>query len=346
MHDIKFDIINKPKDWYIEPPKNGEKYHKFVLKMELQTNRGWRVLDHSAKIIFKRRGGEDNIELTCLPLSKDIYRDDKDIDFFIELSPKNYNKLEYLRAGGHLEARLSIDEMFLISIFMTNGNKATNQSATETFIDYNFNNNIPSPSIIIKYDATKLKDCELLIMQDKWVERVIKPLGMGDRFIVEIPCKLPEIPALKPRNKDLKVLNKRIEKGTELLKSAIEEYNSKRDHEKCITKVREASDLLHTLGHDKGKNADLERIKFYGRQLIENTGTGDNPISQEIVESIFKIIDGTFEISSKVPHGVTHKTKEPFNYTPDHEDAEMLLGIISLIYYWMSVKFEKSMIKE
>lgn len=202
---------------------------------------------------------------------------------------------------------------------------------------------------MIKYDTSKFIDAELLILQDDWVEKVIKPLGMGERFIVEIPCKLPTIPegTLSP---DLNDLKEKLEKGILKLKDAIDEYNKGRDAEKCIAKVREASDNLHgiktfEIKYGVGKPKDLDSIRLYSEFLIENTRTGSEEISNEIMQSIEIIIDQIFNMSSKVPHGLTRK-KETFDYEPSCEDAEMILGIMSLTCYWMSTKFNKSMVED
>jgi hypothetical protein len=341
-----FDIKNKPKMWYIEMPKDNEKYQKFVLRLDLETDSGYRILDHNAKFIFRKRGGNDNLELPCMTLKKYISQQDENIDFYIKLDLNNYNDLESLRMGGHLEVKLLIEEMFLIPFErLQRAERKTSQSATEVYRDFWLSQYTTSkPQIIIKYDATKLSDCELLILQDEWVEKLIKPLGMGDRFVVEIPCQLPDIAAGTPRDRDLKMLKERLERGMDLLKKAISEYNAGKDHKKCITNIREVSDILHKLGHDKTKSKDLSRIRLYGEYLIENTGTGSNQISQEIIESTFAIIDKIFDTSSKVPHGV-NKKGETFDYTPDYEDAEMLLGITTLVYFWLSKKFEESVIK-
>ncbi|MHB8120472.1 MAG: hypothetical protein ACYDHX_17440 [Methanothrix sp.] len=346
MVDSKFVIANKPNEnWHIESPVYGEKYPKLIFSTNININWNWFILDHDAKIIFERFDENKKIlAIPCLPYKKLIDREsDKEISFYAPLTPQIYKDIENFRQGDNLKVYLLINRLYLISYEIIRRLQRA-EVGSATISSFSIDREIGYITLNHDTSASKDNDHRLTIMRDQWIERVIKPYSGNDRFIVEIPCKLPEIPAIKPRNKDLKVLNKRIEKGTDLLKSVIEEYNSKRDYEKCITKVREASDLLHSLGHEKTKHADIDRIQFYGRQLIENTGTGDGPISQDIIESIFMIIDGTFRISSKVPHGVTHKTKEPFNYMPDHEDAEMLLGIISLVYYWMSVKFERSMI--
>lgn len=349
MVDTTFVIDEKPNEnWRIEPPIHYEKYPKLIFSTNIRKNWSWFILDHDVKIVFERFDEtEEILEIPCAPNKKLIDREsDKEISFYVPLTPQLYIDIENFRQGENLRVNLVINRLNLVSYQLTERFKRAGEPGTSTLSSCNIYPQVGY--ITLRHDVSPSKDSDhrLTIMRDKWIEKVIKPYSGNDRFIVEIPCKLPEIPATKSRNRDLNALNKRIEKGTNLLKNAIEEYNGKKDHEKCITKVREASDLLHTLGHNKTNRADLDRIQFYGRQLIENTRTGDNPISQEIVESIFKIIDGTFEISSKVPHGVTHKTKVPFNYTPDHEDTEMLLGIISLVYYWISVKFEKSMTKE
>lgn len=64
-----------------------------------------------------------------------------------------------------------------------------------------------------------------------------------------------------------------------------------------------------------------------------------------MVTRILIIIDQIYMMASKVPHSLTKK-RETFEYTPDSEDAQMILGMTSLLYYWMSVKFVKAMAKE
>jgi hypothetical protein len=350
-----FDIKNKPKNWYIELPKDDEKYHKLVLSMELETDDSYRIMDNSAKMIFKKRGGLENLELPCLPLNKYIGNQDGKIDFYIQLSLKNYTELESLRMDDHLEVKLAIAEMFLVPFFMSpRAERKSSQSATEVFFDYHLIHYTNSkPPIIIKYDTAKLNDCELLIMQDEWVERVIKPLGMGDRFIIEIPCKFPDIPEEVLGEPILEDLREKLELGITKLREAIDEYNRGKDREKCILKIREASDHLYEplqnrnyeIKFKTGKPEDMNRLRSYSEYLIENTGTGSKEISNEMMQSIQIIINNIFDMASKVPHSRTRK-REPFEYTPSFEDAEMILGIMSLIYYWMSVKFEKSMIKD
>jgi hypothetical protein len=339
-----FDITTKPEDWRLEQPQNDEKYYRFILIMGLKTDIDYRLLDQNSKLIFKKRGGERTLELPCSPLRKYFGRTDKNIGFFIELSLKNYLDLESLRMGGHLMVKLSVNEMFLVPFTKPEkGRRESPQSATEIFTNPYIHQYFDS--IMIKYDTTKFVDAELLILQDDWVEKVIKPLGLGERFIVEIPCKLPTISegTLSP---DLNDLKDKLEKGILKLKDAIEEYNKGRDAEKCIAKVREASDNLHgiktfEIKYEIGKAKDLESIRLYSEFLIENTGTGSKEISIEIMQSVQIIIDQIFNMASKVPHGLTRK-KETFDYDPCFEDAEMILGIMSLIYYWMSTKFNTS----
>ena len=316
--------------------------------MELQTDQGYRILDHSGKIIFKKRGGEDVLGLHCSPLKKYIGRMDKNIEFFIELSPENYIEIESLRMGGHLEVKLSINEMFLAPFQMSErGHKEHPESAIEIFGNQYIHNYFDS--IMIKYDTAKHIDAELLILQDDWVAKVIKPLGMGERFIVEIPLELPNIPDGVYSEPYIKDLKEKLEKGVKQLKDAVDEYNKSKDTEKCITNVREASDHLYEIPKNRnykiefkcGKQADMERLRLYSEFLIENTGTGSKEISIEIMQSIQIIIDQIFDMASKVPHGRTRK-REDFDYEPNYEDAEMILGIMSLIYYWMSTKFINS----
>lgn len=342
-----FDIKIKPADWRIDPPQDDGEYHRLVLIMDFQTDVDYRVLDHNAKLIFKKRGGEHTLELPCSPIKKYLGRSDKKIEFFSELSLENYIKLESLRMGSHLLAKLSIEELFLMPFTKPErGIRDNAQSAIEIFNHY-YREYGP---ILIRYNAEKFNDSELLILQDDWVEKVIKPLDMGDRFIVEIPCKLPNIPEsiiIEPSLNDLK---EKLEKGIKELKEAIDEYNKGRDAEKCIVKIREAGDHLYEppnkrsykINFDFGSPVDNQRLQSYSNYLIENTDTGSREISNEIMTGIQIIVNQIYDMASKVPHTRTRR-REAFEYEPRTEDADMMLGIMSLIYYWMSTKFIKSL---
>lgn len=347
VSSLMFDIKTKPADWHIEPPHDEEEYYKFVLTMDFQTDMDYRVLDCSAKLVFKRRGGEKTLDLPCSPLRKYIGPLDKNLEFFGELSLENYNDLESLRMGGHLLVKLSVDELFLIPFRKPGkGRRETSQSAVEIF-QSNYREDYEP--ILIKYDTENLNDSELLIVQDDWVEKVIKPLGMGDRLVVEIPIKLPNIlegSIIEPSINDLK---EKLEKGIRELKEAIDEYNRGRDAEKCIVKIRAAGDHLYEppnkrtykINFEYGSEVDKQRLQSYSEYLIENTDTGSREISKEIMTGIQIIVNQIYDMASKVPHTRTRR-REAFEYEPSTEDADMMLGIISLIYYWISIKFKKS----
>ena len=108
----------------------------------------------------------------------------------------------------------------------------------------------------------------------------------------------------------------------------------RKDSEKCVDQIREVTDLLYNIQNKQSL------YKTYGKYLIEKTATGSDNISEEIIESIFNIIDALFNISSKGPHSV-NRDRVPMVYSPKYEDGDTLLGITTFIYYFLSKKFER-----
>ena len=126
----------------------------------------------------------------------------------------------------------------------------------------------------------------------------------------------------------------RIVQGVKLLRKAIVEYNTTKDVEKSVDYVRRATDLLHNIPN---RNA---LYGIYGRYLIGKSATGSDNISEDLMKGIFSIIDSLFNISSKGPHETTRKG-ERMEYYPKYEDADVLLGLVSFVYYFLSRKFER-----
>lgn len=133
---------------------------------------------------------------------------------------------------------------------------------------------------------------------------------------------------------ELDNLKERIIRGIKLLKKITEEYNMRKDSEKCIDRIREVTDLLHNIPNKKSL------YKIYGEYLIEKTATGSDNISEEIIENIFNIIDALFNISSKGPHAVK-RSGVSMEYYPKYVDGDTLLGITTFIYYFLSKKIER-----
>ncbi|VVB63899.1 Uncharacterised protein [uncultured archaeon] len=363
MEEKRFILDKKPNDgWRLESSKKNEEYPKLIFGIDIKKmpENCYFILDCNAKIMVERWGDKSKtLEISCAPRDKLICQNDKELSFSTTLTPTLFNKIESFRSGDNLRARIIIERLFLISY--SQGNKSADKDYPETQSSYirevlisgsdrTIDWHHHTVHLSVTYDASQFidNDHRLIIMRDAWSKKVLSQYGMGDRFIIEIPSKLPSIPAGTPREKELNVLKERLEKNIGLLKGVVEEYNEKRDHEKCVMNVRKISDPLHKLGHNTQKSADLSRLKLYGKHLIENTRTGSPNISQDMIEDVLAIADKIFNQASKGPHGVTtgKQGSQQFEYTPDQEDAEMLLGIISLIYYWMGKKFEKSMIKK
>jgi len=342
-----FEIGNKPKDWRIDEPKNEDEYKSFVLVMDLDIRAARWILYSNAKIIFNRRKDSKLLDISCLPCTNYIDVNDNYLEFYFPLSPEIYTEIESIRNGSELEVFLSIEEMFLLPYIMNERpERISAQSMTQLFPDgYRPNQNIYS--MIIKYDTAKCADCKLVIFRDDWVEKVIQPLGMGERFIVEIPCKFPEVPEGTYDEKILQVKDY-LEDGIKSLRDCIDEYNKIKDHEKCAMKLRkEPTEILHRLPHDHtGTGKNFQYVKAYKEFLIEKSGAGTDNISKEMIDEMFKIIDTIYSISSKIGAHSFNKDLERFDYAPETEDAQMLLGITSLIYYWMGKKFERAAIKQ
>jgi hypothetical protein len=342
-----FNIGQKPNEnWHIESPIDDEKFPRFVVNMDIKSIEvDYFILDHDVKIVFERAIDNTNgtLEFSCVPSKRYINQNDKEISFYTLLTSQKYYDIENFRSGDNLRVQLLINHLYLVSFPSGKLQRVKADSGTS------ISRNAPNVRycLTVKHDVTKFNDSDhrLLILREHWVEKVIKPYSMTDRFIVEIPYKLSDMADTTPPDEDdLKILKSRLEKGIALLRSAISEYAGAKDHKKCITNVREISDLLHTIQHKKSSDIGSDCIRLYGSRLVEDTRTGSTHISHEMIEDIFGIIDKIFNISSKVPHAVTRGPGVPFDYDPDYEDAQMLLGVISLIYYWISVKLEKSMI--
>ncbi len=335
--------ISKPLDWRVEQLEEADKRFGFILKMELETDTSYYIINNESKIIFNRKSTEDWKGFDCSPLERYIKNSDRQIEFYLPLTTEKYREIEDLRMGNHLEAHLHIEEMFLISYFMSErpGPKA-NASPTKAYLDQ-YNNQ--QKNLLVKYDTLKNPESKLLILQDEWTEKVIKPLGMGERFIIELPIVLPELSDIAYDDGELKKLRKNFGRTIELLRLANDEYLTKRDHNACIRDLRSAVELLHKLPHDPSKGKQYHYIKSYKEFLFEKSGTGSKEISQEIIVNIFEMIDAIYNISSKSVHEIESSSGSTFEYLPKQEDAELLLGTYSLICAWIANKFERATLK-
>lgn len=343
-----FEIGRTPKEWRIEEPKEGMIYKNFVLKMELESQDSRRILYNKSIIFFRRRSFDDPIEISCAPCKNYIsHSKDKCLEFYFPLTPKTYNRIESIRDGNDLEVYLCIEEMFLIPYLMPDRpRRHSAQSMTMYSEDGYGSPSIDRKPITITYDGTKCEDCKLTIHRDEWAEKVIRPLGMGERFIIEIPYRFPDIIDGEYDEK-LEEMKSRLEDGIESLKMCSDEYNQNRDHLKCAMSIRrKPAEILHRLPHNTNPPAksykNYDYIEVYKQFLIEKSGTGTKEISQNTLDHIFKIIDEIYGLSSLIAAHTYNKDDEQFNYNPYIEDAQMLLGITSLIYYWMGKKFERA----
>ena len=333
-----FDI-SKPLEWRIEQQEADERF-RFILKMSLENDFEYYILNSKSKIIFDRKNSEDYTEFDCIPMKRYVPVSDKYIEFYLSITYEKYREIEDLRMGGHLEVYLSIDEMFLISYSMPERpSLKTNTSPTKNYFD-KYNNQ--QKTLVVKYDASKIPESRLLILQNEWNEKVTKPMGMGERFIIELPTALPDLKDIAYDDGELKKLRKNFGRTIEKLKLANDEYLTKRDHNACIRDLRSAVELLHKLPHDPSKPKQYHYIKSYKEFLFEKSGTGSKEISQEIIGNIFDMIDSIYSISSKSVHEIESSSGSTFEYWPKQEDAELLLGTYSLICAWIANKFERA----
>lgn len=194
-------------------------------------------------------------------------------------------------------------------------------------------NIIPDNLVKVLYGSLHPRD-RLLITREEWCDRILKPLGANDRFIFELPCKLPTIAQISTEETDITELKNRIVRAIDLLREAMERYNTTKDVGKTVDDVRRITDLLH---HIPNKDALLE---IYGKFLIEKSATGTENICKDIIEDIFRIIRSLYNISSKGPHETTRRG-ERMEYHPNDEDADALFAITAFVCYFLATKFER-----
>lgn len=334
---MNFDISTKPIDWRIEPSTGESELFNFILKMGLENDTGLYIINNKSKIVFNRRDSEEMLELYCFPKKIYIENSDKNIEFYLPITLEIYQEIEDLRLGNHLEVRLFIEEMFLVSYLLPQ-RPIKGQSATKAYFDQTTQRH----NLLVRYDSTEIPESTMLILQNDWAEKVIKPIGMGDRIIIELPCRFPELKDIAYDDGELEKLRNNLNRAIEKLKLTKDEYLTKKDHDACVKNLRSAVELLHKLPHNPAKPKQFPFVKSYKEFLFEKSGTGSKEISQEIIEDIFKMVDSIFNISSKSVHEIESSSGCTFDYCPKKEDAELLLGAYSLICSWIANKFERA----
>lgn len=233
---MKFEISIKPIAWYFEPFTEEVAHSRFILKMGLETDLGYRIMENNAKIILKRKGSEDRQSFKCNPIKRYINSNDKFIEFYFNMTLENYCKIENLRMGTYLEAYLDIEEMLLMSFQLPERPaKGVNPSAM-SYYPNQFSNSLQYS--IIKYDIAKLADSTILVLPDEWAEKVIKPFGMGERIILELPCEYPELDGLVYDNGELEELKNNLKRAIDKIKIINDDYRANRNHNSCIKDLR------------------------------------------------------------------------------------------------------------
>ncbi len=320
------DIKKIPNALRVESIKLGDLYPKLVLEVELTTPLSFIILESKAKNMLEKEGGDGHLEILCKPYEMHRSSNSSYIRFYTFLTPELYQSIETFRAGENIKICLNISRLCILKYEDTSTTTPVQEeSVTSVVVGNIISNNL---SIVSYYGDG------LLITREQWSDKVLKPLGVSDRFIFEMPCKLPDIVLLNIEDAPLNELKDRIVRGIGLLRIATDEYNTTKDVEKTVGYVRQATDLLHNI-------QDRDALfSIYGSYLIEKSFTGSDNISEDIIKEMFRVIDSLFSISSKVPHE-TKQNGAMMEYRPKYEDADALLGIVSFVYYFLSQKFER-----
>ncbi|MHA1251032.1 MAG: hypothetical protein ACTSRP_13650 [Candidatus Helarchaeota archaeon] len=327
---FNLEIKDTPYDIKIELIKPGVLFPKLILEVEIDSTESFLILESKVNFIFKKEIGNESISIYCEPYEKIINKSTKYFKFYTYLTKELLQYIETYRAGGNLKVNLNIENLYLLK-FETLGTFNHIQGSNMEILK----GEISTENIlIIQRPIYKNSPHFLIITRDEWCRKVLNPFNSIDRFIIEIPYFLPELSLISNNKTELNELKNRIIRGINILKKIIKEYTTTKDSEKCIDRIRETIDLLYNIPRKQ------LLYEIYGKYLIEKTCTASNNISKDIIENIFSIVDALFNISSKGPHAVT-RNKDPMEYYPKYEDADTLLGITTLIYYFLSKKFEK-----
>jgi len=177
-------------------------------------------------------------------------------------------------------------------------------------------------------------DANKTVTAREWIDIVLKPAGYGDRLIVEIPSSFPKIDELSISIANRQVwveLRERLIRAITDLKRAQDEYLNYRN-DNVADRVRESADAIRKF---------LKSNKtMLATELMENTSTCSSNISEELFNSLIKILESVYNFGSKSPHAVT-RVGPLMEYRPDIEDSEMLIaGLLSVLLY-ISKKLEK-----
>ncbi len=323
------EIGNKPFDLKIESARPGVLFPKLILELEINSSEDFLILESNTNLLFKNVSSNESIEVYCEPYENYIGSSTRYFKFFTYLTPDLFQSIETIRSGENLKVNVNIGKLYLLNfkagVFNPIPDSITEIRKGEISTD-NF--------LIVQRPVHKESQEFLLITREQWSEKVLKPYNLISRFIIELPYQFPDISIQNVNKTELNDLKDRIIRGIKLLRNITEEYNMRKDSEKCVDRIREVTDLLHSIQNKQSL------YKIYGKYLIGKTATGSDNISEEIIESIFNIIDALFNISSKGPHAVT-RSRVPMEYYPKYEDGDILLGITTFIYYFLSKKFER-----
>lgn len=327
---FNLEIKEIPNNLTLESIKPGLLFQKLLLEVEINTTEEFIILESNTTLLFKKEGSNKILEVYCEPNGNYINSSTTYFKFFAYFTPELYQSIEDFRAGGNLEVNLNITNLYLLRFEAMGQFNRIQDSKIQVR-----EGKISTDNFFIIQRPIYEHSLEfLLITREQWSEKVLEPYNSINRFIVEMPFHFPDISNHNVNQAELDDLKERIVKGSNIVKKTIKEYAITKDSDKCIDKVRQATDLLHTIPDRHLK------YKIYGKYLIEKTTTGSDNISEDIIKEIFKIVDSLFNISSKGPHAVT-RSGVPMEYYPKYEDGDTLLNIITFIYYFLSKKFER-----
>lgn len=323
-----------PNDLKLESVIPGVLFPKLILEVEINSPGEFLILESNANLLFKKEGNNESLEIFCEPYENYIGSSTRYFKFYTYFTPELFQTIETFRAGENLKVNVNIRKLYLLRFKAMGTYKPIQGSKTEVR-----KGEISTEDFFIIQRLIYRHSQEFLIItRDLWSEKVLEPYNSINRFIIEMPYQFPEISNTNVYKAELDDLKDRIIRGIKILRKAIKEFIITKDSEKCVDRVRKATDLLHSI-----PNKHL-LYKIYGENLIEKTTTGSDNISEELIKNTFNIIDALFNISSKGPHAVT-RSGVPMEYHPKYEDGDTLLGITTFIYYFLSKKFERFFLK-
>jgi len=305
--------------------KHDEPHPLLVLKIKFNSHTKAFIFNSNLNMILLRAANPDKRftieEMNLIEKDRKLHPGDNYLDFRKELSPSLVKALEEFRDGDNLKLALGLD-LWMVSYDYSVDDSSVNRFGQIEHFSYN--------------NLGRMSEYKIITRED-WIEKVLNSLGFGKRFIVEVPCELPDIGPLAVQEPSLQNFKDRIERGARELNSAMEKM-AKGDKDGAIERVRIAADTLHGFLHQP----DVEIVLADYLMVRSNTTTQN--VATDFIRGFSRIVDALFYMASKGPHAVTRRTGQLMDYHPEIEDAETLIGIALMVFRYLSKKFERSTI--